>query len=210
MTFNTEQEKFWAGGFGSDYIGRNDLSPENAAAYSALWHRIIPCLNEKPQSALELGSNIGHNLRTLKAIFPGIGLGGVEINKEAAEILKQWGGAEVYNESILDFKAPRRFDLVFTAGVLIHINPQWLPQVYKTMYDSSSRYIIMAEYYNSTPVEVSYRGYSEKMYKRDFAGEIMDLYPDLTLRDYGFVYRRDRLFSFDDLNWFVMEKKSGV
>ena len=45
-----------------------------------------------------------------------------------------------------------------------------------------------------------------KLFRRDFAGEILDTYTDLTLVDYGFVYRRDRKFNHDDMNWFLMEK----
>ena len=65
----------------------------------------------------------------------------------------------------------------------------------------------MIEYYNPTPMEIPYRGFSEKMYKRDFAGELMDTYPDLQLIDYGFVYRRDPVFIQGDLTWFLMEKR---
>jgi spore coat polysaccharide biosynthesis protein SpsF len=45
------------------------------------------------------------------------------------------------------------------------------------------------------------------LFKRDFAGEMMDRYPDLKLLDYGFVYHRDPAFPDDDITWFLMEKK---
>ena len=57
-------------------------------------------------------------------------------------------------------------------GVLIHINPDMLNNVYEKLYDSSDRYILVAEYYNPTPVNVSYRGYNDRLFKRDFAGEM--------------------------------------
>jgi hypothetical protein len=44
-------------------------------------------------------------------------------------------------------------------------------------------------------------------FKRDFAGEIMDRFPDLRLVDYGFVYHRDPQFPQDDFTWFLMEKR---
>jgi spore coat polysaccharide biosynthesis protein SpsF len=72
----------------------------------------------------------------------------------------------------------------------------------------SSRYILVCEYYNPTPVSIDYRGHSDRLFKRDFAGEILDLYTDLTLRDYGFVYHRDTNFPLDDITWFLLEKKS--
>ena len=95
----------------------------------------------------------------------------------------------------------------FTGGVLIHINPEKLPSVYKLMYQSSSRYILLAEYYNPKPTEVVYRGHTGQLFKRDFAGEILEAFPDLCLVDYGFVYHLDPNFAQDDTNWFLMEKK---
>ena len=55
---------------------------------------------------------------------------------------------------------------------------------------------------------MSYRGHTEKLFKRDFAGEMLDRFNDLKLADYGFVYRRDMLFPQDDINWFLLEKHS--
>ena len=75
----------------------------------------------------------------------------------------------------------------------------------KKLYDYSARYILVAEYYNPTPVEVEYRGNTGKLFKRDFAGEIMDMYSDLKLVEYGFLYHRD-IFPSDDATWFLMEK----
>ena len=63
------------------------------------------------------------------------------------------------------------------------------------------------EYYNPTPVEVTYRGNTGKLFKRDFAGELLDKYSDLELVDYGFIYHRDNCFPQDDITWFLMEKK---
>lgn len=58
------------------------------------------------------------------------------------------------------------------------------------------------------PVVVSYRGHEDRLFKRDFAGEMLDRYPDLELVDYGFVYHRDPNFPQDDPNWFLLRKRS--
>jgi spore coat polysaccharide biosynthesis protein SpsF len=55
-------------------------------------------------------------------------------------------------------------------------------------------------------VALPYRGHDERLFKRDFAGEILDRFPDLRLVDYGFRYRRDPNFPQDDVTWFLMEK----
>jgi len=81
-----------------------------------------------------------------------------------------------------------------------------LNDVYEKLYNSSNRYILIAEYYNPTPVSVVYRGHSNKLFKRDFAGEMLDKYSDLTLVDYGFNYHRDNSFHYADTNWFLLEK----
>ena len=38
-----------------------------------------------------------------------------------------------------------------------------------------SKYLLINEYYNPKPVSIDYRGHSERLYKRDFAGEILDI-----------------------------------
>ena len=64
----------------------------------------------------------------------------------------------------------------------------------------------MAEYYNPTPITIPYRGHTEKLFKRDFAGEMMDNFSELSLNDYGFAYHRDTAFPQDDISWFLLEK----
>lgn len=65
---------------------------------------------------------------------------------------------------------------------------------------------MVCEYYNPSPVEVNYWGHTEKLFKRNFAGEILDRYPDLQLVNYGFIWHRDSNFPQDDFNWFLMRK----
>jgi spore coat polysaccharide biosynthesis protein SpsF len=55
-------------------------------------------------------------------------------------------------------------------------------------------------------MEINYRGNTGKLFKRDFAGEIMEKYKDLELVDYGFIYHRDNIFAGDDFTWFLLEK----
>ena len=90
--------------------------------------------------------------------------------------------------------------------MLIYINPDLLPTVYDLLYQTSSRYIFISEYYNPTPVSVPYRGHVEVMLKRDFAGEMLDRFEDLRLVSYGFSYHRDNNFPQGDGNWFLLEK----
>ena len=112
----------------------------------------------------------------------------------------------MYQTSILEFQPQSTWDLVLIKGVLIHINPDELSQVYDKLVAVSNRYLLVAEYYNPAPVAIPYRGHTDRLFKRDFAGEIMDRYPQMKLLDYGFAYRRDPDFPQDDITWFLMEK----
>jgi spore coat polysaccharide biosynthesis protein SpsF len=83
-----------------------------------------------------------------------------------------------------------------------------LPIVYQKLYDASSKYILICEYYNPSPVAIPYRGHSDRLFKRDFAGEIIEKFPDLKLINYGFSYRRDSVFPQDDITWFLIKKNN--
>ncbi|MGD9133805.1 MAG: hypothetical protein PVF78_09180 [Desulfobacterales bacterium] len=100
-----------------------------------------------------------------------------------------------------------KFDFIFTKGVLIHINPDQLSNVYESLYGASNKYICIIEYCNPKPVEVQYRNQRNKLFKRDFAGEMLDEYRDLNSVAYGFVCHKDLHFAQDDLTWFLLEKK---
>lgn len=203
MKHKTEQEEFWARKFGDEYIDRNQEWKNNVPFFSKVL-RATKNIN----SILELGSNIGLNLKALNLLLADANLTGVEINKKASDILKKWGKVNVINKSIFDLKLKKTFDMTISKGILIHINPDMLDDVYEKLYSFSKRYILISEYYNPTPIEVKYRGHSGKLFKRDFAGEILDKYPDLELLDYGFIYHRDNNFPQDDFNWFLLEKRN--
>lgn len=205
MTFKTEQEAFWAGEFGNDYIDRNQgdaLLASNLEFFS----KALRCTRDI-QSCIEFGANIGMNLKAIKLLHPKINASAIEINATAANKLRQVIELEnIHNTSILDFEQSQMYDLTLIKGVLIHINPDELPRVYDKLVASCKRYLLVAEYYNPSPMTIPYRGHSDRLFKRDFAGEIMDRHPQFRLIDYGFAYRRDPNFPQDDITWFLMER----
>ncbi len=204
--YKTEQEAFWAGDFGNEYIDRNQ-GAELVAANLSLFAKIL-ARTRGISNVLEFGSNRGLNLVALNQLLPGADLSAIEINGKAVAELEKLGITDkVYHTSILDFTPDYQRDFVFIKGVMIHLNPDVLPQAYDLIYKSSKRYILVMEYYNPTPVEIPYRGHSGKLFKRDFAGEMLDRFPDLQLLDYGFCYDRDYVFPNGDGTWFLMEKR---
>lgn len=204
-TAKTEQEKFWAGTFGTEYSKRSD-NAAITAGNTVLFSRILSHAG-RVASVIEFGANIGLNLRAIRNILPAAELSAVEINSFAAKTLKKTvSQVRVYQESLLDFKTDYKRDMALIKGVLIHQNPGKLARAYEVLYEASAKYICVAEYYNPVPVQVDYRGHSGKLFKRDFAGEIMAKYKDLKLVDYGFAYHGDQSCSLDDITWFLMEK----
>lgn len=206
MPHLTPQEAFWEGGFGNEYTDRNRGSGRVAA--NMVFFGKVLAHTQPVQRILELGSNIGLNLLALHHLLPAAELAAVEINKKAAsELQTNLPDVDLCVSSICDFQPKTTWDLVFTKGVLIHINPHKLSLVYDLMYRATSRYILLAEYYNPRPVEIAYRGHTSQIFKRDFAGDMLDKFSDLCLIDYGFVYHRDLNFPQDDMTWFLMEKR---
>ena len=206
----TEQEMFWEGEFGTEYSDRNvgaNILASNLALFTDIFKR-VPKLN----SVIEFGSNIGMNLKALDLLYPGQAQSAVEINVVAAKkINDSLPNSRVFNLAISDFEPGMLVDgpcdLALIKGVLIHINPEQLNMVYEKLYVSSKRFILVCEYYNPKPDTVSYRGHADKLFRRDFAGELLDTYADLKLVNYGFVYHRDASFPQDDLTWFLLERK---
>lgn len=203
--FTTPQEEFWAGNFGSEYIGRND----NAQLLASNINFFSKALKQagKIKSCLEFGANIGMNLKALQLLYPDVYLQGIEINHGAAtQLVNLIGKNNVYEGSIFEYPITQQVELTLIKGVLIHINPEMLETVYEKLYSASTKFILVCEYYNPSPVSITYRGHDERLFKRDFAGEMLDKYTDLTLIDYGFSYRRDPAFPQDDITWFLMQK----
>ena len=206
MNHTTEQEKFWAGEFGNQYLERN-RGEALVRSDVALFTRILGA-TEGVRSVMEFGCNVGLNLQALHRIDNTLQLSAYEINPNAARMAAALGIAKVTEGTILEkIEGGPQFDLTFTKGVLIHINPDALQRVYENLHALSKRYILVSEYYNPTPVTVPYRGNDDRLFKRDFAGELIDRF-GLRLVDYGFVYHRDRNFPMDDPTWFLLEKRA--
>ena len=205
----TEQENFWSSSFGDEYQERNkvvDLLPAKTSLFSEIIQNTLAI-----KSFIEFGSNTGVNLIAIKNLIPSANVSAVEINKKAIDVLKKLKICKsIWHDSILKFDKQNIADLSFTSGVLIHLNPDYLDLAYEALYNSSKKYILVCEYYNPSPVELSYRGHREKLFKRDFAGDILSKYSDLELVNYGFRYHKDNNLPLDDITWFLMKKKKII
>lgn len=204
-----EQLSDWKGAFGDAYVERNTPTPEILASRLRMWSRLLEAFgSDSPSSILEIGCNLGLNLRALKQLTSAR-LAGLEPNAKARQRLVEDG--VLAPDLVSDGDATRlpfpddAFDLVFTSGVLIHINPDQLASAYREMYRVSARYLLSVEYCSEQPVSVRYRGRDDLLFKRDFGTLWLETFPDLRVRDYGFFWRA--VTGVDNLNWWLLEKR---
>jgi len=205
---DTVQAQFWRGEFGDTYAGRNAATHEQLRARVAMWAKILDTVAGKPPaSILEVGSNIGNNLRALRTLT-GAELYALEPNQQARETLvrDQVVPADHVLEGIATHIGLRdgAVDLAFTSGVLIHIHPDDLLASCQEIHRVARRYIVCVEYFSDKAEVIPYRGHMDRLFKRDFGGFWLDHFADLRVVDYGFLWKR--LTGLDNLTWWVFEK----
>ena len=196
----------WAGAFGDAYTERNILSDEavrgRARMWSPLWDRMQP---DAPRSVLEVGANIGLNLRALQAITDAE-LWGQEPNPSALDrlraVLPEGRALEGFAHEIP--LADGAVDLVMTMAVLIHVHPSLLDRTLDELYRVSSKWIVVAEFFAQSQEAVTWRGEEGLLHRNDYGGLMMDRFPDLQRVDYGFWWRRAT--SGGDCTWWLFRK----
>jgi hypothetical protein len=141
----------WAGEFGDEYTKRNQVEWRKRRPF---WTDMMTKTGAR--SVFEMGANAGWNLSAIREMAPHTTVCGNDINESAAR-QAQMAGLNVVN--ILDFtKIPGKFEMVFTAGVLIHIETEHLAEVMKGLIDKSFRFILAVEYPSDEEEKIDYRG----------------------------------------------------
>lgn len=103
--YKTEQEAFWAGQFGDDYIQRNQGDAVLASNLNFFTKALAHAQN--PKSCIEFGANIGMNSKALKLLYPSMALHAIEINATAAQELATIIPKDhIDNTSILEWSPP--------------------------------------------------------------------------------------------------------
>jgi pseudaminic acid biosynthesis-associated methylase len=128
----------------------------------------------------------------------------VDVNANAcAQLVKL--DIRAVNANLLDYVPLTAWDLVLTKGLLIDIPPAQLELAFGVLYRSSRRYICIAECYNPAPQTIEDWGNAGRLFQRDFAGEMTDMFPDLELVACGFAYNRGQRQE-DSITWFLLER----
>lgn len=201
-----EQQNFWSNQYSDEYRRKN--ANFNVEKGIKGWATMLNKATEI-QTILECGCNIGRNINFLNHLLPNAKKSIIELSSEAYQFVKeQYNIDRSFRGPIVeaDFEA-ETFDLTFTSGVLIHIHPDDLLDNMNRLYHLSSRYILIAEYFNRTPVMIEYQGEKNKLFKSDF-GKIFIHNFEVTLVDYGFLWGEQYDDAgFDDVTWWLFEKK---
>jgi len=200
------QDIFWSDEYAEDYRSKNSNFDNELGRKG--WGRILGKADLVDKTYLEVGCNIGRNLDQLSLLDPSLKPSAIEISSKALEFVRS------RHELHRSFCGPAQeasfpkgaFELVFTCGVLIHVPPDDLLDVMAKMYEWSSKYVVIAEYFNRTPVSIEYQGRQNLLFKRDFGAMFADNF-DVSLVDCGFLW--GRIYDpagFDDITWWLFEK----
>lgn len=190
MNSNHKQNKEWSGEFGKSYTDRNNLSLDEieqlytdqfGVGQRELNHQFLGNL-PRDLSILEVGCNIGIKLNFLAEMgfthLTGVDLQNYALNTAQARL----PNAVLVQASALALPfANNSFDLVFTAGVLIHIHPERLATVLTEIYRVSRNFIWGMEYFAETYSEIFYRGHWNLLWKAPFAKHYQQQFSDLIL-----------------------------
>jgi len=186
----TEQENFWSGDFGKNYTDRNSRQNDEFNKIYQTWYGIartkmnqdfLGCL-PRDFRILEVGCNTGMQLGCLKSMgFTS--LYGIELQDYAVQKAKEYTeGINIIQGSAFDIPFKDNFfDLVFTSGVLIHIEPNNLSKVFAEMDRCSNKYIWGFEYYAENTTSINYRGNEGFLWKANYGKLMRDQFKNLSL-----------------------------
>ena len=214
-TGKTHQIKTWSGDFGRKYTNRNIFLPKDLDKFyidtwgvsrSRMMKDFLIPVKRNIVKVLEVGCNVGNQLNCLQNLgFKE--LYGIDVQAYAVEKAKKiTKGINIIKGSAFDipFK-DNYFDLVFTAGVLIHVSPDDINIALDEIYRCSKRYVCGFEYFAQDYTKINYRGKNDLLWKTDFCRLYLDRFNDLKIvkeRKYKYV-KSDKVDTM-----FLLEKKN--
>lgn len=147
MDEHKSREKAWASYKG--YHEHRTVAEQDESAKQVLKWLSEIFRKYYPKSILELGCGGGRNLIIAKQILGGVKFSGIDINQKAIEIANKQspGGINFIVGSIYELQkiASESFDIVFTAGVLMHIPHEKVEEIIKEMHRISKVCVINFE-----------------------------------------------------------------
>ncbi|KKN73479.1 hypothetical protein LCGC14_0400540 [marine sediment metagenome] len=176
---------YWKSIDGLEYTKRNIMSPQELDEFHLKTYGITRTnLNQhfigdlsRNSLILEIGSNIGNQLLLLQKMgFQH--LMGFEINNYAVRCANRKGVQTLQCDILKTSKYDSTFDLVFTSGVLMHINPLKINTALEHIIKRTRKYIWGFEAYAKSYSPFIYRKRTDLLWKAPF----VDFYTRLGLK----------------------------
>lgn len=187
-----EQEKFWAGEFGDAYTSRNRV---DWRARIPFWREIMKFTGAR--SVYEVGCNAGWNLSAIREASPHkVEIGGCDLNGDAA-LHGALAGLDIVIGTAKECMA-KGYEVIFTAGVLIHVAPENLRAMMQQLIDASAHWVLAIEYAADSEEMIEYRGEKDRLWKRNYGA----LYEQMGLK----MLRTGDAEGFDRCTFWLMSK----
>ena len=179
-----KQNEKWSGKFGEMFTDRNLFDRVNDDYLKKYGKTRVDINNEiignldRDIRILEVGCGIGNQLMYLYgAGFKN--LYGIDLSKYAVDSSYNFN---IIQGNVLDIPFKDDFfDMVFTSGLLIHINPSDIVFSMSEIYRCTKKYIWGLEYYSDELTCLTYRNEKDLMWKTNYAHLYLDVFPDLQL-----------------------------
>lgn len=104
---------------------------------------------QKPNSILEIGCGFGRNIKFL--IENGVkssSIVGIDISPNMVRFAKQYvdnSRVKLFVSNLRNFKTNKKFDLVFTHGVLMHVQKDQIEEAINKLIDLSKKDVVLVE-----------------------------------------------------------------
>jgi len=184
---------YWAGPEGDAYHKRNWV---DWRVRTGFWRDMINYTGVR--SVLEIGCNAGWNMSAIKECGENVNCVGTEINYGA---YLHAIGAGLKAHHTHDFaQVPGAFEMVFTSGVLIHIEPENIINMMQGIRDKALRWVLAIEYEAAAETEIEYRGERGRLWKRPYGA----MYEALGMRCFS---TGDAGPGWDRCTYWLMERK---
>lgn len=214
----TKELELWKGEFGNQYRERNQIQQDLINARMQHWISLFTGLvnfgttKKLPGSILEVGCGGGINLLAINNVY-NINMEmakyyalepNEETRKEALKACeKQVFFPEIVQGTAQKIELPNNsVDLVFTSGVLIHINPTEQLDALHEIYRVSNKYIISMEYYSPDLREITYHE-QQALWTRDYGQLWLD---NFKVRCIGCFFSWKPTTKLDNITTWVFEK----
>ena len=197
----TRLERLWNSEFGDQYAARNAGAGGGRAPFWS-WH----ASRFTATRVLEIGCNVGANLRHFADHVEPSALWGVDVNETSLVQARQalpFVNVAWANARELPFR-DGWFDATISVAVLIHQPTETVGDAIDELVRCSRGFVTVIEYTAPEVVAVDYRGQVGAFFKRPFGELIAARHPELRLAHHQTITKND---GFDDgMECFVFSK----